>query len=104
MSSITSGNLHDPKSPLWWILLSFAVQVLLVAGPGLIKAAQIESRVDVVEHRGSVALNDHEKKAAEVDGVQDSRLAAIEEAARLRGQQLDRIESDLKELLRRTPK
>lgn len=91
-----------PKSiPLTWGIVAFAIHIVLLVAPGIVYGARLVARLDSLERNGSTMVQTHIQTSREADSMRDSRLASIEKANELRGAQLDRIETDVKELLKR---
>jgi hypothetical protein len=80
--------------------VSAAVQLAVLAIPLVLRASQLEAKYENLARTGSEAHATHVREAQASDGIRDARLSALEKAAELRGAQLDRIEGDVKELLR----
>jgi len=103
MSSVITGDDISGATrgrPVTWALVAFSVQLVCFVGPFLMRAAQLEARVEAVDNRGSAALTSHIVEARAADAVRDGRLVGLEKATELRGAQLDRIEGDVKQLLK----
>jgi hypothetical protein len=107
MSSILAGieipNLSK-RSLAFWMGVSAGIQILVLSIPLFVRASQLEAKVDGLGRSGSDAHQAHVREAREADAVQDSRLSALEKAEQIRGAQLDEIQRDVKELLRRSPR
>lgn len=99
IATTSTGN--RPFSAAVVLAVSMAINLVGIGAPALLWAASMRADLDHVRDGGSVALRQHIDQAGGRDNKQDERLQGLEKAVELRGAQLDRIESDVKELLRR---